>query len=199
MANQYSSPVNQIPKVPTPDGQSGALSTMRQAAFISAFVVGPARSQPLPGLTQLRVRETYQNFDLVPTAGVFRLEPVLGARKITGTVTRYQPRGQTIKAAIRAAYAYPNGKDVRLDMMPVLFVVNYTLVSPSYNYGAPLAQALWQYAEVYFNDTDSGFVENPNGLSTETLTFLGQAEDYTEGDTHLVTAPYPAGLYAKIS
>lgn len=192
--------VNQFPAYDTKaggsDGANGPITTLRQAAFINAFVGGPSALVYMGGITQISVHESYDGFDLVPTVGTFRLEPRLGVRKFTGNITRYQPRGATLKEIIRHCYALPEGSDVRMDMLPCQIYVSYLQVGANYNYGAPFDQAQWLYAEAFFNDGQ--MAASTSQFVDETITFMGQAETFTEGSVTLVTQPQPVGFYAKL-
>lgn len=202
-ASNISSQVNQFPPFDSngsgnvgSDGVNGPITNLRQAVFVTCVIGGPSRSVVVGGLTTVSTQEGYDGFDLVSTLGTFRLEPRLGTRKFTGTITRYQPRGNSLKSLVRAAYAIPQGSDIRLDMLPVQIAINYVQVGANYNYNAPFDKASWLYGEAYFHQLGSTF--NNGQFVDETVQLMGQAEIFSEGSISLITQPQPKGMWAKL-
>lgn len=192
--------VNQFPAYdPTAggsDGVNGPITTLRQAAFINAFVGGPSHLVYMGGITQISVHESYDGFDMVPTIGTFRLENRLGVRKFSGSISRYQPRGASLKEILRSCYALPANSDIRMDLLQVSVYISYVQVGANYNYNSPFDTAQWLYAEATFNDLSTA--ASTSQFVDETMTFMGQAEVFTEGTVKLVTQPQPVGLYASL-
>jgi hypothetical protein len=204
MANNFPiSPVISVPQTaianPTDGLVAGSNYTqLREAAFINLWVVGPSAMVQVPFITGLRYTESYEDFQLVPTAGTFYRTPKIGSRIYNGTITRYQTVYNTMKAMVRAAYAAQQNGDIRLDKMPVQLLISYELAGYSgVNQGSQLAEEKWGFDRVYFTSIDNNLVGSATSASEETISFITTGESYnaTVPGIQLISQPQlPAGL-----
>lgn len=200
-------PVNQVPQtdIPVPttstEAQYSNQTYLREAQYINMWIGGKARTVLVPWLSQVRVKETYNDFQLVPTGGTFVLQPKAGWRVFTITVTRYQGTMQSFKALARAAYGLPQPADVRYDKMPLDILFSYELADSSGNYsanGQGLISEQWMYNKAYVNDADNGIMTSATSASDETITILASSEVYLGvPDIVLKTNPQPTSGWPK--
>jgi hypothetical protein len=169
-------PLNQIPQIDGPN-VNGTPTVLREAPYINAWIAGPSAAPQLAWLQSIRIQNTYEDFQLLPTGGTFVRQPKAGSRLYTVTITRYQGILQPLVALVRHAWGLPMNRDIRFDRYPVNLLLSY-----EYNgvaSGQNIVNEQWQFPRAFAAaGWDTGLMTSATSASDETITFLATAMIY---------------------
>jgi len=150
----------------------------------------------------LRIQSAYEDFQLLSVAGTFGRQPKAGARLYTITLTRYQGIYQPFIALLRAAYAAPQGSDMRLDRLPVDLLISYELQGLSQvgnTSNTTQAGEQWQFKQAYAAaGWDTGLVTSATSASDETITFQCPTMIYIGANVQTTDQPQPKNGYGRV-